>query len=47
VSFDRGDGVIVTELWKRSGLPKNFQRVMGTNVPSFQIINPIPNYFRQ
>lgn len=47
LSFDRGDGVIVTELWKRSGLPKNFQRVMGTNVPSFQIINPIPNYFRQ
>jgi hypothetical protein len=47
LSFDRGDGTIVTELWKRSGLPRNFQRVFGTNLPTFQIENPIPNYFRQ
>ena len=47
LSFDRGDGTIVTEVWKRSGLPRNFQRVFGTNLPTFQIENPIPNYFRQ
>lgn len=47
LNFDRGDGTIVTEVWKRSGLPRNFQRVFGTNLPTFQIENPIPNYFRQ
>ena len=46
LSFDRGDGTIVTELWKRSGLPRNYQRVFGTNIPTYQIVNPIPNYFR-
>ena len=46
LNFDRGDGTIVTEVWKRSGLPRNYQRIFGTNVPTFKIVNPIPNYFR-
>lgn len=44
--FDRGDGTIVTELWKRSGLPESYQKVFGTNVPIYQVpTNPLPNYF--
>ena len=44
--FDRGDGTIVTELWKRSGLPESYQKVFGTNVPIYQVpANPLPNYF--
>lgn len=44
--FDRGDGTIVTELWKRSGLPESYQKVFGTNVPVYQVpANPLPNYF--
>ena len=44
--FDRGDGTIVTELWKRSGLPESYQKVLGTNVPIYQVPqNPLPNYF--
>lgn len=44
--FDRGDGTIVTELWKRSGLPANYQQVFGTDVPVYQVpANPLPNYF--
>ena len=46
LSFDRGDGTIVTELWKRSGLPKNYQQVFGTDVPIYKgVDNPLPNYF--
>lgn len=33
LKFDRGDGTIVEELWKRSGLPQSFQRLFGTNTP--------------
>ena len=44
--FDRGDGTIVTELWKRSGLPKTYQTAFGTNVPIYEVpTNPLPNYF--
>lgn len=44
--FDRGDGTIVTELWKRSGLPERYQQAFGTNVPVYQVpANPLPNYF--
>ena len=44
--FDRGDGTIVTELWKRSGLPESYQKVFGTNVPVYNVpANPLPNYF--
>ena len=44
--FDRGDGTIVTELWKRSGLPANYQQVFGTDVPVYKVpANPLPNYF--
>lgn len=44
--FDRGDGTIVTELWKRSGLPERYQQAFGTNVPVYQVpVNPLPNYF--
>lgn len=39
--FDRGDGVMVDELWKRSGLPHNFQRLFGTNEPIFEWIDPL------
>ena len=39
--FDRGDGVMVDELWKRSGLPRNFQRLFGTNEPIFEWIDPL------
>lgn len=46
LNFDRGDGTIVTEVWKRSGLPRNYQRIFGTNLPTYQIVNPDPNYFR-
>ena len=46
LSFDRGDGTIVTELWKRSGLPKSYQQVFGTDVPIHKgVDNPLPNYF--
>lgn len=46
LSFDRGDGTIVTELWKRSGLPKIYQQVFGTDVPIYKgVDNPLPNYF--
>lgn len=44
--FDRGDGTIVTELWKRSGLPESYQKVFGTNVPVYNVPkNPLPKYF--
>lgn len=44
--FDRGDGTIVTELWKRSGLPENYQQAFGTDVPVYKVpANPLPNYF--
>ena len=44
--FDRGDGTIVTELWKRSGLPERYQQAFGTNVPVYNVpANPLPNYF--
>lgn len=44
--FDRGDGTIVTELWKRSGLPESYQEVFGTDIPVYKgIENPLPNYF--
>ena len=44
--FDRGDGTIVTELWKRSGLPKSYQQAFGTDVPVYKSVeNPLPNYF--
>lgn len=44
--FDRGDGTIVTELWKRSGLPESYQKVFGTDVPVYKNgENPLPNYF--
>ena len=33
LKFDRGDGTIVEELWKRSGLPQVFQKLFGTDVP--------------
>ena len=39
--FDRGDGTIVTELWKRSGLPERYQQAFGTNVPVYNI--PLSN----
>ena len=44
--FDRGDGTIVTELWKRSGLPERYQQAFGTNLPVYkEPVNPLPNYF--
>lgn len=44
--FDRGDGTIVTELWKRSGLPERYQEAFGTNVSVYNVpVNPLPNYF--
>lgn len=46
LNFDRGDGVIVTELWKRSGLPESYQKVFGTDIPIYKgVENPLPNYF--
>ncbi len=46
LSFDRGDGTIVTELWKRSGLPKSYQQAFGTDIPVYEgVDNPLPNYF--
>ncbi len=33
LKFDRGEGTIVEELWKRSGLPKVFQKLFGTDEP--------------
>ena len=39
--FDRGDGMMVDELWKRSGLPHGFQRLFGTNEPVFELIDPL------
>ena len=46
LSFDRGDGTIVTELWKRSGLPERYQQVFGTDIPVYKgAENPLPNYF--
>lgn len=47
MSCDRGDGTIVTLIWKRSGLPRNFQRVFGTNVPTFKVKNPLFDNLRQ
>lgn len=41
VRFDRGDGTIVTELWKRSGLPERYQQAFGTNIPVYNI--PLSN----
>lgn len=44
--FDRGDGTIVTELWKRSGLPEIYQEVFDTEFPVYKgVENPLPNYF--
>ena len=44
--FDRGDGTIVTELWKRSGLPASYQKAFGTDTPIYNVpANPLPNYF--
>ena len=44
--FDRGDGTIVTELWKRSGLPERYQQAFGTNLAVYkEPVNPLPNYF--
>lgn len=44
--FDRGDGTIVTELWKRSGLPKKYQQAFDTDIPIYEVApNPLPNYF--
>lgn len=40
LKFDRGDGTIVEELWKRSGLPMAFQKLFGTNVPVADIQVP-------
>ena len=46
--FDRGDGTIVTELWKRSGLPKRYQQNFGTDIPIYDMPeNPLPNVFEQ
>ncbi|NLV52538.1 MAG: hypothetical protein GXY64_04670 [Bacteroidales bacterium] len=33
LSFDRGDGIIVKEMWMQTGLPASFQKLFGTNIP--------------
>ena len=40
LKFDRGDGTFVEELWKRSGLPKPFQQLFGTDVPVYDVQIP-------
>ena len=40
LKFDRGDGTIVEELWKRSGLNLIFQKIFGTNLPMVEIQIP-------
>ena len=40
LKFDRGDGTLVEELWKRSGLPKPFQQLFGTDVPVYDVQIP-------
>ena len=40
LKFDRGDGTIVEELWKRSGLPTPFQHLFGTNTPLYDVKVP-------
>lgn len=41
LTFDRGDGVLVDELWKRSGLPPSFQHLFGTNIPFIDLRDPL------
>ena len=40
LKIDRGDGTFVEELWKRSGLPKPFQQLFGTDVPVYDVQIP-------
>ncbi len=40
LKFDRGDSTIVEELWKRSGLPKPFQQLFGTDMPVASFVAP-------
>ena len=47
LTFDRGDGIMVTEVWLRSGLPSVIQHAVGTHEPIVSINNPLPNYFGQ
>ena len=45
--YDRGDGTIVTELWKRSGLPERFQQAFGTKIPIYNLpVNQLPDFFK-
>lgn len=38
LSFDRGDGVILKELWMRTGMPSLIQKIFGTDIP-VKVIN--------
>ena len=47
LTFKRSDGVPVTEVWCRSGLPSVIQHAVGTHEPIIDVKTPLPNYFRQ
>ncbi len=46
LSYQNENGETLTELWKRSGLPKYIQKpIFGTDFPVFELKNPMPNMF--
>ena len=47
LTFKRSDGVPVTEVWCRSGLPSVIQHAVGTHEPIIDVKTSLPNYFRQ
>lgn len=47
LTFKRSDGVPVTEVWCRSGLPSVIQHAVGTHEPIIDVKTPLPNYFCQ
>lgn len=45
-SYENEKGEAITLLWKRSGLPKTIQHLVGTNIPTSVLHNPQPVLFR-
>ncbi|MBQ0049853.1 MAG: energy transducer TonB [Bacteroidales bacterium] len=45
-SYTNEAGETITLIWKRSGLPRTIQHLVGTNIPTTTLHNPLPTLFR-